>query len=237
MSYGNADPENEAACLQAPEDSVESALCFTEQSAGTSGACGAYLRRAEREALIEWCSIHSKRIEPNVLRQLKWVSEGGEHTVYRDSDSRLAIKVTHPNDYGHSIYEMGYRATIPEYLKRLHFHNLLFGDDIRIAGLLLGEEHVQIVTTQPWIKPHEENPIPDQSEIEAYFEELGFLRIELPGCIPVFFDRISEVLIADARDENILRSQSGELVPIDLVIGIPGRALTQRIWAEVAKRF
>jgi hypothetical protein len=114
VPYGNADPENEAACLQAPADSVESALRFTREISGASGACGAHLRRAEREALIEWCSIHSKRIEPDALRRLKWVSEGGEHTVYRDWDSKLAIKVTHPNKFGHSVWEIGFPATLPE---------------------------------------------------------------------------------------------------------------------------
>lgn len=157
------------------------------------------------------------------------VSSGAEHSVYHDSERRVAVKATHVNRFGHSTIAEGVPATLLEYLDRLAWQNLLFGDDIRIEGVASDEEQIEIITTQPWIVVHPDVPTATQREIDDYFEALGFAKLELIAGVPLYFQPELGVVVADAHDQNILRNESGELVPIDLVIGAPGRELLGKI--------
>lgn len=229
MLYGNADQTDGLEGCETPPDSVESALRFARSGQSTGGARGKSVRTAQLNLLIEWCSIHGKALAHDFLIWYSHVGSGGEHTVYRNKKSNLAIKVTYPNAFGHSVWADRSPATPVEYLERLNLHNVLFGDTIQICGLILAENHVQIVTTQPWIEAHEDNPIPEGAEIDAFFSDEGFQRVDIGTATPFYFDYASGILIGDARDENFIRSTDGEIIPIDLVIGKPGPALLARI--------
>jgi hypothetical protein len=126
---------------------------------------------------------NSCRIPPEAFDSILRVGQGGEHTVYRHKEFGKA-KVTRPDDYGHSVYGEGVRATLIEYLFRLSLHNSLFGDDFRIAGLIVADDHLQIVTTQPWVIAHEFRPVPDLEEITRYFGDLGFRPVNLGWDVP-----------------------------------------------------
>ena len=47
--------------------------------------------------------------------------------------------------------------------------------------------------------------------------------------VPLYFQPEMGIIVADAHDRNILRNESGRLVPIDLVIGNPGPELLDQI--------
>jgi hypothetical protein len=233
VANGNTDQTSGNSISETPPNSVESALCFARSGQSTGGTSRQSVGRAERERLIEWTSIYGKKLEPDFLIWYSRVGSGGEHSVYRNRESNRAIKVTHPNKFGHPIWDEYTPSTPVEYLNRLYLHNQLFGDDIHITGLILGDDHVQIVTSQPWIEVHPDNPIPESSEIDAFFDEHGFRRVAIGTATPFYFDEAAGILIGDARDENFIRDPEGELVPIDLVIGKPGPDLLQRIKAHL----
>src|SRR5690606_37930681 len=89
------------------------------------------VHRAERLALIEWAAESNRILEPTFVEQFWHVSSGAEHAVFHDQCNALAIKATHPNRFCHSARGDGTPATPLEYLRRLGWHNLLFGDDVR----------------------------------------------------------------------------------------------------------
>ena len=114
------------------------------------------------------------------------------------------------------------------------WQNTLFGDDIRIEGVASDEGQIEIITTQPWIVAHSDAPTPAQSEIDAYFAEFGFRKVEVNPDVPIYFHPELQIIVADAHDRNILRNETGRLVPIDLVIGSPGPLLTRQLHDRLA---
>ena len=59
-------------------------------------------------------------------------------------------------------------------------------------------------------------------------------EVELVPSVPVFYQPDMGIIVADAHDRNILRNESGRLVPIDLVIGQPGPELLRLILDQLA---
>ncbi len=112
------------------------------------------------------------------VEQFARVAEGAEHCVFHDPVRAVAVKATHVNRFGHSAFGEGVPATLLEYLDRLAMQNLLFGDDIRIEGVAFDEGQMEIITTQPWIVAHPDAPTASQPEIDAYFAEFGFRKVE-----------------------------------------------------------
>lgn len=188
---------------------------------------------AEKICLLEWLRSRRLFVEEDFLSRLRPVSSGAEHVVYHDATRRQAIKITHPNHFGHGVHDAsGGGATPLEYLRRLAYHNVLFGDDIRIVGARLDDEALEIITSQPWIVSHRETPVPSQADVDQYLATLGFAR---SGLFPLgfyFFNRANGLAVADAQPNNILVVPDGRLAPIDLVIGRPGPMLLKRLLAE-----
>jgi hypothetical protein len=91
---------------------------------------------------------------------------------------------------------------------------------------VIGERRVmQIVTCQPWIPPC----IPaTEGEIIDYLESLCFQRFEINPGVPMFFNADLGLVLADVHVGNILRTKR-KLVPIDVVMGIPGTELREKI--------
>ena len=187
------------------------------------------IARAQRTALIDWAKRVGKTLSFSHVEQFARVAEGAEHSVFHDPERGVAVKATHVNRFGHSAFAEGVPATPLEYLERLALQNVLFGDDIRIAGVAFDEAQMEIVTTQPWIVVHSDVPTPALSEIDEYFGALGFRKVELVPDVPIYFQPEAGVIVADAHERNILRNETGALVPIDLVIGKPGPQLLGRI--------
>lgn len=119
---------------------------YVRRSAQTIRARGARIgepineRFSERLALSEWAALTGKQLGFDYVEQFKPIGAGAEHRVYHDQEHGLAIKATHTNRFGHSTYGEGFQATPSEYLRRLAWCNLLFGDEYRILGIAFDEE-------------------------------------------------------------------------------------------------
>jgi hypothetical protein len=189
------------------------------------------LRQAECLALCEWAALNSRRLPFNFIEQFTYVGSGAEHRVYYDRKLNVAIKATHTNSFGHSVYAQGFQATPSEYLRRLAWCNLLFGDDFRIIGVAYDDElQIEVVCSQPWIEAHQIRSVPFLDEITQYFARFGFCRpnIYSPDA-PLFYNPRLNLLVADAHDTNILRDVNGNLTAIDVTIGRPGARLLKEI--------
>jgi len=188
------------------------------------------LLATELLALAEWVEAGNRLLSSSCLDGLRRVSSGAEHVVFFDEAGHQAVKLTHPGEFGHSPYGPGIKAVPTEYFERLHYQNNIFGDDIRIHGVLNdGEGHIQVVTSQPWISANADRPNPTTEEIEAFLKEHSFECALLNPDAPLFYSRALGLIVADAHDQNVLRDIEGNLVPIDVVIGIPGPSLLQEI--------
>lgn len=187
-------------------------------------------RWPERAALIEWAVRGEKVLEPSCRESFRSVASGAEHVVFHDAKRGRATKVTYPNCYGHSAHAEGCGATPLEYLRRLSWHNILFGDDIRIEGVIYDEDQLEVVTSQPWIYSGN-RPVPTQGQIDDYFAGVGFEPVPLFPFAPLYYSEALRILVADAHDRNLLVDEAGNLVPIDLVIGVPSIQLENQVRA------
>ena len=173
--------------------------------------------------MSEWAALNGKRIPFAYVEQFTPIGSGAEHRVYHDQARGLAVKATHTNRFGHSTFGEGAQATPTEYLRRLAWCNLLFGDEYTIIGIAFDEEQqIEIVCSQPWIVSHPIRPVPFDHEIDLYFQGFGFLRSPLNPDAPVFYHLGFDLIVADAHDTNILRDAEGHLAAIDVVVGPPG---------------
>lgn len=213
----------------------ESALHDIRRSLGADGAEPPERRRSlreryerERDALLEWA--RSSRCLLDARKYLNRVQGGGaEHAVFFDRDSQAYFKIT--RGFGLTVgtnFHIGKRtqrylgvpfvrqATPLEYLERLALFNGLFGDEIRVAGVL-AEPESAIVTTQPVIRGRDATP----GEISAFMGTLGFAAV--PGVVAgrrdsaSFFRAADSAAAFDAHGENVITGAAG-VAPIDLFV-------------------
>lgn len=69
------------------------------------------LAQAERFALCQWAEINGKQIPFKFVEQFKPIGSGAEHRVYLDEQNSLAVKATHRNSFGHSVFARDVLAT------------------------------------------------------------------------------------------------------------------------------
>jgi hypothetical protein len=189
-------------------------------------------RSAQRYYLIEWFKRQGQLLNKGYCGQFSPVSSGAEHCVYFDLANLRAIKATHPNRFGHSVAYEGAQATPLEYLRRLAFHNRFFGDDIRLLGCIECDEDLEIITSQPWITADMASPAATAEQIDAYFKAITFRRsAQFEGAL--FYSAYFGLVVGDAHSGNVLVSETGKIVPIDLVVGRPGAALKLRLEQEL----
>jgi Serine/Threonine/Tyrosine Kinase found in polyvalent proteins len=211
-------------------DSPESAARYVRRSASPvrPGSKGNRKRLSQREALIGWAQRHNRVLDAGYLSAFPYFGDGAEHRVHHDPANALAIKATHPGSFGYSAYGEGKRATPLEYLERLCYANLLFGDEIRVLGVCVPQQVIQIITSQPWIPISASLPTATEEEIDTYFTNLQFCRVEINPDVPIYFNRDTELIVADAHPGNVLRYEN-RLFPIDVVIGKPGPEVLKNI--------
>jgi len=89
---------------------------------------------AELDAFGIWFAKEQCFLDENWLAGFSAVSSGAEHEVFFDPASQLAIKVTRPGAFGHSVEGPGLGALPSEYLTRWALHNQLFGGSVRLLG-------------------------------------------------------------------------------------------------------
>jgi hypothetical protein len=205
-----------------PQSALDFLLGSLEAVSGGGASRGRRLE-CEAEGLQLWSAQEDCRLTPDFVAALKPVASGAEHDVFFAEEFQSAIKITRNGRFGHSLVGEGVSALPSEYLRRLIYHNDLFGDRIVICGVITMENSVQLVSRQPWIKPAAGRPVPEQDEIDVYFAQLGFTKSERLVA-PAFYHQALDVAVLDAHPLNVLRDESGLLVPIDVVIGKPSDA-------------
>lgn len=170
---------------------------------------------AELDALGIWFGEEQCFLDCGWLGSLSAVSSGAEHEVFFDTDNQLAIKVTRPGAFGHSVVGPGLSALPSEYLMRWALHNELFGESVRFLGALKNEAGFQLVISQVWIASRLDCPTACEQEIEDYFEELGFQKVSHLE-VPAFFNAELDLVILDAQPHNVLKDDAENLVAIRL---------------------
>jgi hypothetical protein len=197
------------------------------------GKAGGRSFATERNCLIEWFKNRGAVLNPDILNKFGPVSMGSEHAVYFDREGLRAIKCTRPNGFGHSVYAIGSHATPLEYLRRLGFNNHLFGDDIHLLGCFLSDDGaVQIVSSQPWVTASLTEPDASDEQIATLLAEVRFKRSRLFSEAAVFYSPELNLVVGDAHGGNVLVSEAGDVVPIDLVIGQPCKELEAKFRLE-----
>ena len=202
--------------------------------------------RIERDAILGWARGSGCLLTGG--EYLSRVQDGGaEHAVFLDEEQELVFKIT--RRFGLTAgtdFRIGKRtqkylavpfvrqATPLEYLERLVLFNEVFGDDIRLVGVI-AEPEPAIVTTQPVIRGRDASP----AEIVSCMATLGFAPLEdvIVGRhdSASFFRTADGVATFDAHGENVLAAETG-IAPIDLFVIRAGEDLRAFLEMPAADR-
>lgn len=124
-------------------------------------------------------------------------------------------KATYPDEFGH--LPQGIAAQPIQYLERLLYQNLIFHDDIRLEGISFDGDAdfftMRMVTSQPFVSGQPGSP----EEIERFFQEQGFRNIRMKRRNGWFRDE-DGLLCSDTHGGNLLRSEDGRLIAIDVPV-------------------
>lgn len=150
---------------------------------------------------------------PAELSTPPW-DEGNEHQVWFQPETSTYLKATWPDHFGmkviHRLDEEPAASPI-DYLERWMWHNQLFGDTVEFIGALHTESGLRLIIRQPAIqgKPATEE------EIDLFFTSTGWKRFTIGGDV-AYFDPGQQVVISDTHRGNIIATDEGLLLPIDL---------------------
>jgi DNA ligase (NAD+) len=169
----------------------------------------------ETQPVVSWARESGRLIDPSRFARLAACHPqlGGqsEHTVFHVQQQHRVIKMTLPPAFGA-------QGDATAYLTNLVESNRLFGDDIQLHGVLETELGPSLITSQPFVV----GEVPELSEIAEWFQSNGYHSTGHNR----WKNEKSGVEIADAHVGNLLRTQRGELVPIDLQVLHGGTATT-----------
>jgi DNA ligase (NAD+) len=163
--------------------------------------------RQEAESVVSWALEHGRLIDSARFNEIAagYPSLGGqsEHVVFLLEGTQRVLKLTIPPAFGAQTGALAYLANLDS-------ANRLFGDDIQFHGVLETAKGPSLVTSQPFVA----GTAPSPAEVAAWFESNGYQtaghnRWKHP-------DTGTE--IADAHVGNLIKTQDGELVPIDLQV-------------------
>lgn len=150
---------------------------------------------------------------PPELETAPW-DEGNEHQVWFQAESCTYLKATWPNHFGmlviHRLDEEPAASPI-DYLERWMWHNQLFGDTAEFVGALETEQGLRLIIRQPAI----EGVPATEEEIDTFFTSTGWLRFTI-GANIAYFDPAQQIVISDTHRGNIIATEDGLLLPIDL---------------------
>ncbi len=188
---------------RSPEESLRGRLIA--ELRGSDGKDLPERIRQEAESILEWGAETGRLLSPDELFEIAkgWRELGGqsEHTVFHIAELARVVKFTLPPNFG----AQGSIA----YLANIAASNRLFGDDIRFHGILETDKGPAFVISQPYVHGTE----PEQKEIDAWFTANGYRST---GHNRWRNDAGTE--IADAHAGNLIKTEEGELVPIDLQV-------------------
>lgn len=140
--------------------------------------------------------------------------EGNEHQVWLIDGATCYLKVTWPDFFGLSVVyrsEDEQKASPIDYLERWHWHNQLFGDGVIFHGVLISNDQLRLVISQPALIG---SPATAE-ETKAFFTAQNWLPFEEAGEI-AFFEPREGIVVSDTHPGNIVKTVDGHLLPIDL---------------------
>ncbi len=168
--------------------------------------------RQEIQSILEWGTETGRILDPEKFLETVSGSPdlGGqsEHTVFFAAGISRIIKFTLPPNFG-AQGSIGY-------LRNVEACNRLFSDDIRLHGILVTDMGPAFVISQPFVA----GSVPTLDEISNWFESLGFH----PTGHNRWKNDDTGVEIADAHVGNLIKTEDGDLVPIDLQVLSEGDA-------------
>ena len=147
-----------------------------------------------------------------------------EHRLWLDDASGRVIKLTLPGRTGRTVRLVSpppntdqlhqlvrlTSATPLEYLDRLALHNELFGDDVRVLGVLCDSRNLlSIVISQVFLC----GTRPTDAHVRTFMHAAGFRQL---GAEPAFYRPHDRVAAFDAHTANFVRTQD-ETVPFDVI--------------------
>jgi hypothetical protein len=98
-----------------------------------------------------------------------------------------------------------------DYLERWMWHNRLFGDTVEFIGALDSSSGLRLIIQQPAI----EGEPATEEEIDQFFTSTGWERFDIEEEV-AYFDPVLQVVISDTHRGNIIATDDGLLLPIDL---------------------
>jgi len=129
-------------------------------------------------------------------------TSGEEHEVWNDYSTGRVWKVLRRPDYGKS-------RNLRKYLVRLEAQNVMWGDDIRVEGLL---PDGRMVTSQPFVEGrHPESPL----ELRNLLEKQGWSEWNRSGTVWQTPDGV--ILMEEVTPQNFIVNEKGEAVAIDVL--------------------
>jgi DNA ligase (NAD+) len=162
--------------------------------------------RRETESILQWGDQSGRIVETEGIHRLlrDWTKLGGqsEHTVFHIEELSRIVKFTIPPNFGAQGSLL--------YIANIDASNRLFGDDIVLHGILPSEQGPAFLISQPYVEGTE----PTLAEIADWFTAQGY---HLTGHNR-WFHKTTGIDIADAHTGNLIKTSTGELVPIDLQI-------------------
>lgn len=146
-------------------------------------------------------------------------ARGYEHEVWLPElppeTPQRVLKATYTDEFGHLPH--GISASPIQYLERLDYQNLIFHDDIRLEGITLMGScdffSMRVVTSQPFVNGRPGS----QDEIEDFFVSQGFRHIRMKRRNGWYRDE-DGLLCSDTHGGNLLRSDDGQLIAIDVPV-------------------
>jgi hypothetical protein len=191
----------------------------------------------EEQGLI----LDPESFENTVIEGRDKIGDGSEHQVHSDKPTNRVIKYTNPDVTGSGV--VGQSLNVFDYLRNLAAQNEIFGDDIRLEGIVnLGEPFPRVVISQSFVKGRDSTP----KEIDAYLKGRGFEKQEDGSWIRVRDGQIQRVW--DAVPGNLKTVKVGKkstVVPFDVQISVESVAAESRVeesrargrvWRPVTRR-
>lgn len=187
-----------------PEESLREKLQV--DLAASDGANVQERIRQETQSILEWGMETGRIIDPDRLFELvkEWTELGGqsEHTVFYLKELDRVVKFTIPPNFG--------AQGSANYLRNITSSNALFEDDIRFHGIVQIGIGLIFVVSQPYVHGVE----PTLQEVASWFETNGFHSIGHNR----WKNDATSTDIADAHIGNLIKTEDGELIPIDLQV-------------------
>ncbi len=163
--------------------------------------------RQEAQSVVSWARESGRLLDSRKFGRLtaRYPQLGGqsEHTVFHLQSRHRVIKFTLPPNFGA-------QGEAIDYLNNLEAANQLFGDDIRLHGVLETKRGPALITSQPFVS----GDVPTPDEVTQWFEANGY---HSKGHNRWKNDDTG-VEIADAHVGNLIKTEDGELIPIDLQV-------------------